>query len=127
MAEPSETYLIYDGECPFCSSYARLSKFRKAVGPVRLINAREDAPEVRKARSTGYDLNEGMLLHLDGRYYYGSDCLNRVALLSSGSGAFNRINRALFRSPRIAAATYPVFRAGRNATLRLLGRQPLGS
>lgn len=126
MAAPCETYLIYDGECPFCSTYARLGKFREAVGPVRLINAREDAPEVQRARALGYDLNEGMLLHLDGQYYYGADCLNRVALLSSGPGAFNRINRALFRSPRVAAAVYPLLRTGRNATLRLLGRTPLG-
>lgn len=120
-----ETYLIYDGECPFCSRYVRYSRFREAVGSVRLIDARSDAPEVRAARERGFDLDDGMLLRLDGRDYHGADCLNRVALMSSDSGLFNRVNRALFRWPAVSAVAYPLLRAGRNATLRLLGRSRL--
>ena len=118
----TDNYLIYDGDCPFCSRYVRLSRFREAVGQIRLINARDGGPEVEAA---GYDLNEGMLLKLDGQFYHGADCLNRIALLSSESGAFNRINRALFRSPMVSALAYPLLRAGRNATLRLIGRPKL--
>lgn len=125
MTAPGDNYLIYDGQCPFCSEFVRLSRFRAAVGPVRLIDARDDTPEVREARADGFDLDDGMVLHLDGRDYHGAACLNRIALLSSDSGVFNRLNRALFRSPTVSAIAYPVLRAGRNATLRIMGRRRL--
>lgn len=122
----TDNYLIYDGDCPFCSRYARLSRLRKTVGSLRLINARERTPEVEKAISAGYDLDRGMLLSLDGELYYGADCLNRLALLSSNSTTFNRLTHVLFRHPRLSRIAYPILRAGRSAALRLLNREPLG-
>lgn len=122
----SDNYLIYDGECPFCSRYARLTRLRETVGPFRLIDARERTPEVEAAVQEGYNLDRGMLLSLDGELYHGAECLNRLALLSSRSTAFNRLAYALFRHPRLSRMAYPVLRAGRNAALRLLNRSPLG-
>lgn len=119
-------YLIYDGECPFCSRFARLAKLREAVGPLRLIDARSGAPEVAAARGQGFVLDEGMLLRLDGRDYAGAECLQRLALLSSRSTLFNRLNYALLRSPSAARWSYPLLRFGRNVALRLLGRPKLG-
>jgi predicted DCC family thiol-disulfide oxidoreductase YuxK len=119
-------YLIYDGECPFCSRFARLTRLREAVGPLRLIDAREPSSEVDLARQAGFVLDEGMLLHLDGRDYYGADCLQRLALLSSRSKWFNRMTHHLLRSPPAARWTYPLLRFGRNLALRLLGRGRLG-
>jgi predicted DCC family thiol-disulfide oxidoreductase YuxK len=119
-------YLIYDGECPFCSRYARLVRLRDTVGPLRLLDARAPAAEVDAARAAGYVLDQGMLLRLDGVDYYGADCLQRLALLSSRSTFFNRLSYALLRSPAVARWSYPVLRLGRNAVLRLLGRRKLG-
>jgi len=118
-------FLIYDGECPFCSRYARLTRLRDAVGGLRLINARDRTSEVDAAIAAGFTFDDGMLLHLDGQYHHGADCLNRLALLSSRSTLFNRWTYAMFRSPRAARLMYPVLRAGRNAVLRLLGRRRL--
>ncbi len=122
----ADNYLIYDGECPFCSRYARLTRLRETVGPLRLIDARERTPEVEAAAEAGYNLDRGMLLSLDGRLYHGADCLNRLALLSSRSTWFNRLAYALFRHERLSRLAYPVLRAGRSAALRLLNREPLG-
>lgn len=122
----ADNYLIYDGECPFCSRYARLTRLRETVGPLRLINARENAPEVEAAIAAGYDLDRGMLLSLDGELYHGPDCLNRLALLSSRSSAFNRLAYSLFRHGPLSRLAYPVLRAGRYVALRLLRRPPLG-
>ena len=122
----ADNYLIYDGDCPFCSRYVRLTRLRETVGPFHLINARDRTPEVEAAVAAGYNLDRGMLLHLDGEFHYGADCLNRLALLSSRSTSFNRLTHALFRHPRLSRVAYPVLRAGRNAALRLLGREPLG-
>jgi hypothetical protein len=45
-----------------------------------------------------------------------------LALLSTRSGDFNRLNYWLFRSKRVSALLYPLLRACRNLVLRLMGR-----
>lgn len=125
-AEPGAT-IIYDGDCPFCSRYVQLVRLRESLGRVEMVNAREGGPEVAEVERAGLDLNEGMVLKLDGRLYHGDECMHMLALLSTPSGSFNRLNRALFRSAAAARLLYPALRAGRNTTLRLLGRSRLGS
>ena len=114
--------LVYDGECPFCSAYVRMVRIREAIGCIRLVDARKGGPEVDDVHRRHLDLNEGMVLKYRGEYFYGADCIHMMALLSTPSGWFNRINAAIFRSPRLSKILYPVLRAGRNLTLRLLGR-----
>jgi predicted DCC family thiol-disulfide oxidoreductase YuxK len=126
-AEAPANWLLYDGDCPFCSAYVSYVRLRETVGPVALLDARERGDALAEARRHGYDIDAGMLLKLDGRYYHGADCLNALALLTTPSGVFNRFSRALFRSPRISRFAYPVLRAGRNATLALLRRRPLAA
>lgn len=116
---------MYDGECPFCSRYAALVRLQAAAGPLRLIDARQGGPEFNAALSAGYDLDEGMLLRFENRFYFGADCLNRLALLSTRSDVFNRLCSAIFKSPAISSVAYPVLRFGRNSTLRFLSRKPI--
>lgn len=118
-------WLVYDGQCPFCSRYVQLLRLRSALGHLVLVDAREGGPLVDEIFAAGLDLDEGMVLKIDDRFYHGQECIHMLALMSTPSTAFNRINGAVFRSPRAAKLLYPVLRAGRNATLRLLGRAPL--
>lgn len=118
-------WIVYDGECPFCSRYVTMLRLRETLGPVALVNARDGGPEVAEARAAGLDLDEGMVLKLDGRFYHGDDCIHRLALLTTPSGTFNRVNAAIFRSRTASKVLYPVLRTGRNAVLRLLGRRRL--
>lgn len=120
-----ELVLVYDGECPVCSSYVRYVRLRESVGRVSLINARDGGPWVERVRAAGLDLDEGMVLLYGGRFYHGADCIHMLALLSTDSGVFNRINSAIFRSAGLSTVLYPVLRFGRNLLLRLLGRKPL--
>jgi predicted DCC family thiol-disulfide oxidoreductase YuxK len=120
-----ETWLVYDGQCPFCSRYVQLVRLREALGQVALVDARKGGPIVEEARAAGLDLDEGMVLKLDGRFYHGADCIHTLALLSTPSSLFNRVNAAMFRSRTASRVLYPVLRAGRNAVLRLLGRSKL--
>jgi predicted DCC family thiol-disulfide oxidoreductase YuxK len=122
QTEEPEVLIVYDGQCPFCSRYVKLVRLRESLGQVRLVDAREGGPIVEELQRAGVDLDEGMALKLDGRLYHGHDCIHMLALLSTPSSAFNRVNAALFRSPGAARLLYPVLRAGRNAALRLLGR-----
>jgi hypothetical protein len=66
-----------------------------------------------------------MVLKLDGRLYHGADCIHMVALLSTPSSWFNRVNAAMFRSRTASRLLYPVLRTGRNTVLRILGRSKL--
>ena len=119
--------IVYDGDCPFCARYARLVRLRRAVGPVTLHDARAGGPLVSRLSAAGYDLDEGMVLLYGGAVYHGADCMHMLALLSGGGGAANRLFAAVFRHPGTARRLYPVLRAGRNAVLRLLGRDKIGA
>jgi predicted DCC family thiol-disulfide oxidoreductase YuxK len=125
MSEPSVLVVVYDGDCPVCSAYVRYMRLRESAGDVLLVNARHGGPWVDKVRAQGLDLNEGMALFYGGRIYHGAECVHMLALLSTGSGVFNRVNAFLFSRPSIARFSYPVLRAGRNLLLRLLGRNRL--
>jgi predicted DCC family thiol-disulfide oxidoreductase YuxK len=114
--------IVYDGECPFCSNYVQVLALRETVGKVQLVDARSDHALVSKLQLDGYDLNEGMAALFGDRVYYGEECVHMLALLSSKSGMFNRINNVIFKSRTLSRVLYPILRAGRNITLKLLGR-----
>ncbi|MBU2568697.1 MAG: DUF393 domain-containing protein [Gammaproteobacteria bacterium] len=117
--------IVYDGECPFCTQYVQLLKLREVISTVELINAREGNSIVGDLFESGYDLNEGMVAIYENQTYYGADCVQVLALLSTGSGIFNRINSVIFRSKLLARILYPVLRIGRNLTLMLLGKRKI--
>ncbi len=118
--------IIYDGQCPVCTRYIRYLRLREVAGEVELIDARLGGEEVDAVRRRGVSLDEGMVLRLDDRYFHGADAMHHLALLSTRSGIFNRINFWLFRSELRARVAYPVLRASRNLLLRLLGRPLIG-
>jgi predicted DCC family thiol-disulfide oxidoreductase YuxK len=117
-----EAWLVYDGECPFCSAYVKYVRVRESLGQLHLIDARADSRLVQEIRQAGYDPDDGMVLKVGNSFYHGADCVHALALLSSRSSIFNRLNAAVFASPSLSRIVYPILRAGRNATLRLLGR-----
>lgn len=111
--------VVYDGDCVFCQNYVKFMKLKEAVGPVELLDARSDDPRVAQYWSQGYDLNEGMLFVYRGRVFHGHDAVNMLALLSSGSSAFNRLNQLLLSNRMVAAAVYPLLKLGRRLVLLL--------
>lgn len=127
MTSPSNNWIIYDGDCPFCRNYVRFTRLKDAIGPVRLINARDSGPEVDAVKAMGLDLDEGMVLFYQGQYYHGDKCLNMLALMSSESGFFNKLNAFLFSCPKAAQISYPFLRFGRNTTLTLMGKDKLNA
>ncbi len=113
--------IIYDGDCPFCSSYVGLLRLRETFGEVELTNARECQELVEELTRHNMNLDEGMVLVLNGEYFHGSECIHRLALLATASNTFNRINKLIFERKRLAAVLYPILRAGRNLSLKILG------
>jgi len=124
-ASDGKMLVVYDGDCPFCRSYVGLMELRRAVGHVELVDARTDAPIVRKLAELGYDLDQGMAVVYGGRVYHGKDA---VVVMSSISGRRKwpaRVLARLLRNPRRAAILYPLMKFGRRVTLKGLGRAPL--
>ena len=117
--------IVYDGECPFCSRYVHLIRLKKVVGTVRLVDARTGGPEAAALWRGGYDLNEGMALIYGGQVFYGADCINKLALMTTRSDLFNKAAASLFSSPAAASVLYPALKLGRRITLRILGRSRL--
>lgn len=120
-------HIYYDGDCPFCSRYVRLLRLRDAAGPVVLTNLREDDAARQRFTDAGLAPDDGMLVETEGGLFHGADALNVISMLSSPSGFFNRLNAQLFRSQTAARFVYPLLRAGRNATLLMLGRSAMRS
>ncbi len=119
--------IFYDGQCPFCARYVALLRLRQAVGPVGLVDLREDTAARDELEAAGMVLDQGMVIDLEGHRLHGADAVHALALLSSPSGLVNSLNARLFGSEWLTRLLYPLMRAGRNTTLLLLGRQPLAA
>ncbi len=124
--EPADLTIVYDGECPFCTSYIRLVHLREAVGSVELVNARQSHPVIDEVRARNLDLDQGMVVRIQGEYLHGAAAMTALSRLSTPTGFVNRAMRAVFRTPGRAALLYPLMVRGRNMTLRLLGRKLIG-
>jgi predicted DCC family thiol-disulfide oxidoreductase YuxK len=125
VPQSAQPVLVYDGECPVCSAYVRYVRIKESAGALLLVNARDGGPWVARVREARLDLDEGMVLFYGGRIYHGSDCIHMLALLSTSSGGFNRLNAFVFSHSGLARVLYPVLRAGRNLLLRILHRPKL--
>lgn len=124
MAKPS-IEVIYDGDCPFCTSYVRMVRLRKEAGPVALIDARSVHPRVGEMRAKGYDLDVGMIVLHAGNVFHGDAAIQHLSVLTAPGGLLNNAMRRFFQSPRRARIFYPLLVMGRRLALRLLGRQTI--
>lgn len=120
MMANREILLVYDGECPLCDAYCRVVRLREAAGELRLVNAREDSAVMQEITRQGLDIDQGMVLKVDGMLYYGPDAIHALSLMSSASGVANRINHWIFRSRSRSRLLYPILRSGRNLLLKAL-------
>jgi predicted DCC family thiol-disulfide oxidoreductase YuxK len=116
-----EILLVYDKECPACDNYCRVVRIRESVGDLKLVDAREESEVMREITARGWDIDQGMVLKAGGQLYYGSDAIHALALISSCSGVFNRLNYWIFKSKILSAVLYPALRASRNLLLKILG------
>jgi len=119
--------IYYDGDCPFCAKYVTLMRLKETVGVVELVDLRENKNSRYELISEGYNLDKGFVVEMNGNRVGGADAMNQLALLSTPSDAFNRLNKTLFSMGPIASLLYPFLRAGRWIVLFLLGRDQIGT
>lgn len=125
--EEDGDWLLYDGECPFCSRYVQLLRLRELSPSFRLLDARHQPQLVACMLQQGYDVDEGMILRWGERYFHGADCIAELSRLTRTDTRGQRLNRAVFADARRAQRLYPWLVRGRNLVLRLLGRHPIGA
>ncbi len=118
--DSADILLVYDRECPVCDAYCRMVRIRESVGALRLVNARDASGIMSEITAKGLDIDEGMVLKFGNTLYYGADAIHVLSLMSSRSGAFNRLTYWIFRSKRLSTILYPLFRFFRNLLLKLL-------
>jgi len=118
----ADVVLVYDKECPACDNYVSVMRVRRDIGHFQIVDAREDTPIMREITAAGLDVDEGMVLKMGERLYYGADAIHALALISSRSGVLNKLNYWVFRSERVSAVLYPILKACRGVLLKLLGR-----
>ena len=115
-------FLLYDGECPFCSFYVAKSQFETRIGkPLRLIDGRERPELVSRLRREGYDLEQGMILEFDGRRYHRAAAMTALKAMSTGAGRFNAFARWIASNPARVRLLYPWLRRLRHAALLVKG------
>jgi predicted DCC family thiol-disulfide oxidoreductase YuxK len=119
--------LVYDKECPVCDAYSRRVASDPGNRSLQLCNAREDSDVKREITGAGLDIDQGMVLKIGEKLYYGAEAIRQLALRGSGPGCFNRLNYYLFRNQEVANVVYPVLRACRNLLLRVLGRTKINN
>jgi len=126
MSKP-EILLVYDKECPACNAYCQIIRIRETVGDLKIIDAREKSEVLDEITARGLDIDQGMVLKMEGQLYYGSDAMHALALISNRSGLLNRINYWIFKSKSVSSWLYPVLRLFRNLLLKMLGKTKINN
>lgn len=123
-ADPGQASIIYDGYCPVCSAYVRFTKFDNDP-PLTYIDARQCPDLVSQLSRQGIELDEGLVVAVDGELHHGADAMHELAGMTRRRGIWNRAVAWPFSTRRSSRILYPMFRAGRNLLLRMLRRPPL--
>ena len=110
--------ILYDGDCPFCTSYVKYSRLKARHEIIELINARERIDLVHEYAAKGFPIDDGMIVDMGGEVYFGADAM--LAINNDLGG--RKLPLSVFWTRRAFRLFYPLFRTIRNSTLRMLGR-----
>lgn len=122
MSEERTVELVYDGSCPVCNLYSRHVTVDQREARLERIDAREPGELVDVIADAGLDIDEGMVVRIDGRLHFGAGAVHELAKMSAGGDLPGRLIAVVFRSRRRAEVCYPVLRTCRRLLLTLLGR-----
>ena len=81
-----DIWLVYDGECPLCRTYCKYVRIRAAAGRLHLVDARQPGPLMDEITAAGLDIDQGMVVKLGGRLYYGPDAIHVLVLAADPAG-----------------------------------------
>lgn len=116
--QSSDVEVVYDKECPVCDFYC--NAVGVTDGELVRVDAREPGEAMDEITARGLDIDEGMVVRVDGEIFYGPDAIHELALRSNNKGILNRFASFVFRSRRMSRFFYPILKAMRNLLLKLL-------
>lgn len=119
MSQSTHVRIIYDGNCPFCQAYVKMVRLTEHY-KVDLIDARGGHSVISEVTLKGYDLDEGMVVEIEGQFFHGDEAMTRMALMTADSGFMRRITKWIFKSKWRSQNLYPILRSCRNLTLKIL-------
>ncbi len=127
MAEETDIFLVYDKECPACNYYCTLVRIRETVGNLVLVDAREPSSLMDEITAAELDIDQGMVLIVGDRMYYGVDAIHALSIMGTRSGVFNRVSYWCFKSKAVSIVLYPILRVGRNLLLKVLRKTKINN
>ena len=124
MSTDTHIRVIYDGDCPFCQAYVNMLRLKEQY-TVELVDARGDHKVLPEITAKGYDLDDGMVVEINGQFFHGDEAMTRMALMTTKSGLLRRLTKWTFTNKRRSRYLYPILRGGRNMTLKVLGHKKI--
>lgn len=122
MDAPADVRIIYDGACPFCDDYVRYQRLRAATASVELVDARERRDVLAEHAIEPAELEDGMVVVVNGRLHRGADAMHVLSGLSDPPAKWwVRAVAAVSGSRILARIAYPFLRLGRRIALAFLG------
>ncbi len=122
-----EILLVYDKQCPACDNYCQRVSIKRSLGSLQIIDARQPSDVLAEITAQGLDIDQGMVLKVNGQLHYGTDAMQTLALMSSRTGIFNRLNYWVFRSAIASRLLYPLLKVCRSLLLKSLGRTKINN
>lgn len=101
-----EIILLYDGECPICTRYREYVELRKKYN-VQLYNAREHPDLIERLRKQGYNIDEGMILLVDGQTFHKHEAIVMLERMTESKGWWDTALRKVMEVPFLMKICYP--------------------
>lgn len=123
LNEKPGVWFVYDGDCPICTQAATALRIKQRYGELHTLNAREAGadPLMDEINRRGLDLDEGMVIYVDGQFFHGKDALKFMARHGETQNMLMAAFKGLFWSDMLARLVYPWMRATRNGLLKRRG------
>lgn len=114
--------IVYDGGCPFCSDYVAYQDLKARAEAVELVDARSDAQALARYAIDAADLEDGMVVIVDGVAHRGAAAVHTLSTLSRAPRNWWVAAVAFVsRSAIVSSLLYPFLKLGRRIALTVLG------
>jgi hypothetical protein len=99
----------------------------EAYGAVELVDARAQSALVRAYWAQGYDLDQGMIVVIDGTVHHGAQAAMMLARMASNDTIIDKAFHSAMSQGQLARLAYPLLKIARRIALILKGRKGLAN
>ncbi len=117
MRDTRTVEILYDDQCPVCRTYCTKVELAAPGDKLKLVDARKPGALMADVTALGMDIDEGMVVKVDGKIYYGNDAMHELVNISKAGW----LERRLFGRRGLSSVIYNLCKSIRNILLRMLG------